>query len=267
LGTRFWKEFLLPYDQAVEEILLKFKSIKKQYQALGDNPPFESVSGRTKSISSILEKVKKYGIDVDEIENCIEDIAGVRIICQFQEDIEEVISIIEERSKYDMTIVKVKDYLNDVKDSGYRSYHIIIKYPVITALGYKEIYAEIQIRTLAMNFWSVIEHSLNYKYNENVPEDIQKRLKHTSKVVYELDKEMAEIRKEIRDAQRLFGLKSSTVTNILDSIGNMYKLNQGSKALKYEKIFEELFEEEDIIQLILLKKELEEEVNKITEDE
>jgi putative GTP pyrophosphokinase len=114
-----------------------------------------------------------------------------------------------------------------------------------------------------MNFWSIIEHSLNYKYKENIPDDIKKRLVNAAKAVNDVDREMSSIRGEIQNAQRLFGLKSSSVTSILDNIGYLYKLNQGEKASHYEKIFDDLFAQEDIIQLILLRKELENEVNKI----
>jgi len=111
--------------------------------------------------------------------------------------------------------------------------------------------------------WSIIEHSLNYKYKENIPEVVKKRLINAANAVNEVDREMSSIREEIQNAQRVFGLKSSSVTSIIDNIGNLYKLNQGDKASRYEKIFDELFAQEDIIQLILLRKELETEVNKL----
>src|SRR5690606_39853060 len=103
----------------------------------------------------------------DQLEKGIEDIAGIRIMCQFVEDIQRVADII--RVREDMTMVYEKDYITHQKESGYRSYHMIVEYPVQTAFGVKKVLAEIQVRTRAMNFWATIEHSMNYKYNESLP--------------------------------------------------------------------------------------------------
>ncbi|MBC3889448.1 GTP pyrophosphokinase family protein [Acetobacterium paludosum] len=263
MGTKYWQEFLIPYHQAVDEIVLKFNSLKEQYEKIGEYSPIESVYGRVKSVSSILEKIHNYGVDIESLEDNIQDIAGVRIMCQFEEDIYEVVELIKKRSACDMEIVKVKDYISEAKPSGYKSYHLIIRYPVFSVAGIQHLFVEIQIRTLAMNFWSIIEHSLNYKYKENIPDEVRLRLVNAANAVNDVDHEMSSIREEIQNAQRLFGLKSSSVTSILDNIGHLYKLNQGEKASRYEKIFDDLFEQEDIIQLILLRKELETEVNTI----
>ncbi|MBC3798561.1 GTP pyrophosphokinase [Acetobacterium tundrae] len=263
MGTKYWQEFLIPYHQAVDEIVLKFNSLKEQYEKIGEYSPIESVYGRVKSVSSILEKIHNYGVDIESLEDNIQDIAGVRIMCQFEEDIYEVVELIKKRSACDMEIVKVKDYISEAKPSGYKSYHLIIRYPVFSVAGIQHLFVEIQIRTLAMNFWSIIEHSLNYKYKENIPDEVRLRLVNAANAVNDVDHEMSSIREEIQNAQRLFGLKSSSVTSILDNIGYLYKLNQGEKASRYEKIFDDLFEQEDIIQLILLRKELETEVNTI----
>lgn len=261
METKKWKEFLIPYQQAVDEIVLKFLKLKDQYSKIGEYSPIETVQGRVKSVSSILEKIQNYGIGLDDLEEKILDIAGIRITCQFREDIHEIVDHIRKRSQCDMQIIKVKDYLNKRKASGYESYHLIISYPVYSIFGYKEVMVEIQIRTMAMNFWSIIEHSLNYKYKENIPEDIRNRLVNAASAVHEIDQEMSLIRGEIKNAQRLFGLKSSSVSSILESIGRLYKLNHSDKAGEYEAIFNKLFEEEDIIRLILLQKELESQVS------
>ena len=275
MSTQYWREFLTPYGQAVDELVLKFNNLKNQAMMLGENSPIESVRGRVKTVASILEKINKYGIDVDEMENRILDIAGIRIICQFVEDIYEVVDMIHERDGKDLTIVKVKNYMSgedrstlqsgegNPKKSGYQSYHLIIKYLVFCALGFKEVFVEIQIRTLAMNFWSIIEHSLSYKYKGNLPDDLRRRLLSTAKGVRALDREMSEIRGEIQSAQRLFKMKSSVVNTILDYIDDLYKLDQVDKAVEYEEIFSELSAQEDLMQLIFLKKELETEISRI----
>ena len=131
------------------------------------------------------------------------------------DDVDEVLDLLRHRS--DMTIVSERDYIRNRKNSGYRSYHVIISYPVDTIDGRKEILAEIQIRTLAMNFWATIEHSLNYKYQGNFPEEIKLRLETTARMAYELDEEMRKIRDDIRDAQLLFDPINRTLK---DSVGN-----------------------------------------------
>jgi len=149
-----WKKFLIPYEQAVEELKIKLKSIRKEYRKRKEYSPIEFVTGRVKEVSSMLEKANKFEIPLDRLQYELEDIAGVRIMCQFVDDIDRVVEIL--RKRRDMQILYEKDYVRNVKSSGYRSYHMIIKYPVNMADGQKEILAEFQIRTLAMNFWATI---------------------------------------------------------------------------------------------------------------
>lgn len=278
MKTQNWQTLLIPYQQAVDELLLKINHLRQQSMQLGENSPIETVTGRVKSISSILEKINKYDYDISEVEDKIRDIAGIRIICQFIEDIYEVSNMFFDRDGKDLKVVQIKNYLRGEdhsffqsgqghpKESGYQSYHMIISYPVISSLGYREVFVEIQIRTLAMNFWSVIEHSLNYKYKGRVPRVIRERLTNTAGTVNRLDNEMAVIRDEILSAQKLFKMKSGTVNDILDNILNLRKLKQETLADAYEQEFQVISAKEDLIQLILLKKELESEVGRIKGD-
>ena len=126
-------------------------------------------------------------------------------MCQFVEDIYEVVSLLRKRT--DIKIIHERDYITNKKASGYRSYHLVIEYPVQLIMGEKKIYVEIQIRTLAMNFWATIEHSLNYKYDGEFPEEINKRLELTAEAAYLLDEEMSKIRDEIQEAQHLFSYR------------------------------------------------------------
>ena len=174
MEIQLWREILEPYALAIDELVVKFNHIIDSYRKMGNYSPIEQVHGRLKSISSILEKCQKKEIDFRNFEEYIEDIAGIRIICQFVEDIDKVVDIIRHRS--DMRIKTEKDYVNHIKESGYRSYHIIVYYCVESLHGPKELRVEIQIRTLAMNFWATIEHSLQYKYKKNMPESLRKRL-------------------------------------------------------------------------------------------
>ena len=145
----------------------------------------------------------------------IQAVGELKIKVQFVDDVDEVLGLLRHRS--DMTIVSERDYIRNRKHSGYRSYHVIVAYPVDTIDGRKEILAEIQIRTLAMNFWATIEHSLNYKYQGNFPEEIKLRLENTARMAYQLDEEMRKIRDDIRDAQLLFDPINRTWK---DSVGN-----------------------------------------------
>lgn len=123
-------------------------------------------------------------------------------MCQFVDDIESVVGMLRQRN--DMKIVEERDYIAHKKQSGYRSYHIIIEYPVETIRGEKTVLAEIQIRTLAMNFWASIEHSLNYKYQGELPDVIRQRLEGAAEAAFRLDEEMSLIRDEIHEAQSYF---------------------------------------------------------------
>ncbi len=215
-----WRKFLIPYDQAVQELLVKFQNIILEYRNLGKYSPVELVTGRVKSISSILEKMGKNQIPFEQLEDRMSDIAGIRIICQFVEDIERVVALI--RNRKDMEITEETNYVAHRKKSGYRSYHIIINYPVYTVFGQKTVRAEIQIRTLGMNFWSTIEHSLSYKYRGELPTDVRERLQKASEASFDMDKEMSAIREEIIDAQEKFKVKATLVSDVLNNIQSIY---------------------------------------------
>jgi len=242
-----WEEFFIPYEQALEELKVKFKSIRKELKKRNEYSPIEFVTGRIKKISSILDKANKLNIPLNRLDE-MEDITGIRIMCQFVEDIYKVVDLIQQRDGKDMKIQYVKDYINNQKSSGYRSYHVIIRYPVQTSLGEKEILAEIQIRTLAMNFWATIEHSLSYKYDRNIPEDIKDRLRKAAEAAYLLDTEMSEIRDEIRDAQQLFEYKSNIVTRILESIEWLYRSGYVVEAVQFQGQFQTLTSRGDVIE-------------------
>lgn len=244
MDGRDWGKFLYPYEQAVEELKVKFKSLRDELRENEEYSPVEFVTGRVKKVSSILEKSKRLDVSLDHLEEGIEDIAGIRIMCQFVEDIERVAEIIRKRG--DMEIVYEKDYIRHQKESGYRSYHMIIRYPVQTALGMKMVLAEIQIRTLAMNFWATIEHSLNYKYKESLPEDVRQRLKKAAEAAFILDKEMSSIRDEIIDSQKFFEDKSNLVRKVLNGIQELYFYRRVREAASYQLSFNELWEKEDI---------------------
>lgn len=199
---RNWNEFLAPYELAVAELKIKLRGLRKQYRDRDGHVPIEFVTGRVKPVESILNKAKLRGITLDRLEEEMSDMAGMRIMCQFVEDIHQVVQIL--RNRKDMKIIQERDYVTNRKASGYRSYHLVIEYPVQMLEGEKKLLAEIQIRTLAMNFWATIEHSLNYKYQGEIPDDISERLLRAAEAAYQLDGEMSSIRDEIQEAQHLF---------------------------------------------------------------
>ncbi|WP_297992630.1 GTP pyrophosphokinase family protein [Anoxybacillus sp.] len=202
---KHWEFFLAPYKQAVEELKVKLKGMRTQFEMQGVHSPIEFVTGRVKPIASILDKAQKKNIPLDQLEQQMQDIAGLRMMCQFVDDIKTVVQLLRQRN--DFTIVEERDYITQKKESGYRSYHVVIRYPVQMIYGEKNILVEIQIRTLAMNFWATIEHSLNYKYSGNFPEDIKLRLQRAAEAAYLLDEEMSKIRFEIQEAQAVFSRK------------------------------------------------------------
>ncbi|WP_147533367.1 GTP pyrophosphokinase [Bacillus marasmi] len=203
-----WDYFLAPYKQAVDELKVKLRGMRSQFELDGSPSPIEFVTGRVKPIASILDKAIQKQIPLNKLETEMQDIAGLRMMCQFVDDIKTVVELLRERK--DFEVVEERDYISHKKNSGYRSYHVVIRYPVQTISGEKKILVEIQIRTLAMNFWATIEHSLNYKYKGQFPKDIQTRLKRAAEAAFRLDEEMSLIRGEIQEAQAFFTLKKET---------------------------------------------------------
>ncbi len=200
-----WHGFLAPYRQAVEELKVKFKGIRTEFEEANLHSPIEFVTGRVKRPDSILRKAEfreVTDLNADNIESVIEDLGGIRIMCQFVEDIYQIVEILHQREDFD--IIVERDYISHKKASGYRSYHIVIAYPIERITGTDSILVEIQVRTLAMNFWATIEHSLNYKYAGDYPEALHKRLERAAEAAFQLDEEMSEIREEIKEAQKYF---------------------------------------------------------------
>ncbi|KOS60659.1 GTP pyrophosphokinase family protein [Lysinibacillus agricola] len=212
-----WEIFLSPYKQAVDELKVKLKGMRSQFGIVNANSPIEFVTGRVKPLASIYDKTLEKGLNFEpskQLGDELGDIAGLRIMCQFVDDISTVTELIRQRK--DMRVVEERDYITHNKPSGYRSYHMIVEYPVETIQGKKVVLAEIQIRTLAMNFWASIEHSLNYKYKGMFPEEIKNRLQSAAEAAFRLDEEMSSIRSEIQEAQAYFSeYKEASNPNLL----------------------------------------------------
>ncbi|SDZ00166.1 putative GTP pyrophosphokinase [Evansella caseinilytica] len=202
-----WNGLLAPYKQAVEELKIKLKGIREQFQRSSEHTPIEFVTGRVKPVQSILEKAERKNIPLEEVEEKMQDLAGVRVMCQFVEDINTVVELVKARTDFD--IVEERDYIKRKKSSGYRSYHLVLRYPVqMIEGGVKKILVELQIRTLAMNFWATIEHSLKYKYSGQIPKEVEERLKRAAEAAFRLDEEMSQIRGEVQEAQKIISMKN-----------------------------------------------------------
>ena len=247
MEIQLWRSILCPYELAVRELIVKFEHIIREHRENDLYSPIEQVSGRVKSVSSILEKMQRKHIPMERMEEEVEDIAGIRIICQFEEDIETVASLIQNRS--DMTIKSEKNYLKHVKQSGYRSLHLIIYYTVETLNGPRKLQAEIQIRTMAMDFWATIEHSLQYKYKGDMPPHVAERLTNAADAIILLDQEMSSVRDEIMDAQNSSQMQSNLVKDILNNIENLYRVSSEREITKIQTEFLRVFHTKDLKQL------------------
>ena len=247
MEIQLWRSILCPYELAVRELIVKFEHIISEHRENDLYSPIEQVSGRVKSVSSILEKMQRKHIPMERMEEEVEDIAGIRIICQFEEDIETVASLIQNRS--DMTIKSEKNYLKHVKQSGYRSLHLIIYYTVETLNGPRKLQAEIQIRTMAMDFWATIEHSLQNKYKGDMPPHVAERLTNAADAIILLDQEMSSVRDEIMDAQNSSQMQSNLVKDILNNIENLYRVSSEREITKIQTEFLRVFHTKDLKQL------------------
>lgn len=247
MEIQLWRSILCPYELAVRELVVKFEHMIDEHRQNDLYSPIEQVRGRVKSVSSILEKMQRKHIPLERLEEDVEDIAGIRIICQFEEDIETVAAIIQNRG--DMEIKSEKDYLRHIKQSGYRSYHLIIYYTVETINGPKKLQVEVQIRTMAMNFWATIEHSLQYKYRGDMPEHVAERLSKAADAIISLDHEMSSVRSEIMDAQLSSQMQSNLVKDILNNIENMYKVSNKREVMKIQDEFLRVYRTKDIRKL------------------
>ena len=192
-----WKEVNLIYNSALKEIETRLEILNDEFQHIHRYNPIEHIKSRLKSPESIVKKLKRHGYEstIENMVNYINDIAGVRIICSFTSDIYQIAEMISNQS--DIKILSVKDYIKNPKPSGYRSYHIIVSVPIFLSDRSADTKVEIQIRTVAMDFWASLEHKINYKFEGNAPVFIKNELIECSKIIYELDERMLSLNEEV----------------------------------------------------------------------
>lgn len=196
--------FMLIYKFALDEIETKVEILKEEFQSLHDYSPIENTKSRLKSPESIMNKMirKNYELSFAGIKNNIKDIAGLRITCSFISDIYKVSQMLQNQA--DLKILEVKDYIKNPKPNGYQSLHLLIEVPVFMSDHQEHACVEVQIRTIAMDFWASLEHKIFYKYNQSVPEKLTQELKNAADSANALDIQMERLHyeiQEIKDAQ------------------------------------------------------------------
>ncbi|MBP3295655.1 MAG: GTP pyrophosphokinase family protein [Lachnospiraceae bacterium] len=193
-----WKEVTLIYNSALKEIGTKLEILNDEFQDVHKYNPIEHIKARMKTSESIVKKLKSRGYE-STIENMVEhvnDIAGIRVICSFTSDIYRIADMLAAQD--DLRILATKDYIKSPKPSGYKSYHMLVTVPVFLSNRVVEVKVEIQIRTVAMDFWASLEHKIYYKFEGNAPEHIQQSLVNCAKIVEQLDAEMLSLNNEVQ---------------------------------------------------------------------
>ncbi len=196
-----YKEIMLIYNAALKQITTKLEILNEEFQDVHQYNPIEHIKARLKTTESIVKKLKKHGQE-STLENMVEyvnDIAGVRIICSFRSDIYRIADMLSNQK--DIKVMSVKDYIVSPKPSGYESYHMLVKVPVYLSDRIVETKVEIQIRTVAMDFWASLEHKIHYKFTGSVPEHLENELIECAKMVSLLDARMENLNTEIQESQ------------------------------------------------------------------
>lgn len=192
-----FNNMLMRYNSAIREIRTKFEVLNDDLSLKNSRNPIESISSRVKKPMSIAKKLKKLGLEVtvESIRQNLNDIAGVRVICSFIDDIYAVAEMLSKQD--DITVICIKDYIKNPKPNGYRSYHMIVEVPVFFSEAKEDMRVEIQIRTVAMDFWASLEHQMRYKNESDASKRIARELKECAETIAATDVKMMELRKKI----------------------------------------------------------------------
>lgn len=193
-----WGRVFLLYDAALKEINTKIEILSNEFKMVNRYNPIEHVISRIKSPESIAKKIRhsKRELTIENIVKYINDVAGIRIICSFTSDIYRIASAISKQN--DVQVLKIKDYITKPKANGYMSYHMIVAVPIFLSNEVIDTKVEIQIRTIAMDFWASLEHKIYYKFEGNAPEHIRRELKECADIASYLDKKMLSLNDEIQ---------------------------------------------------------------------
>lgn len=184
------KELMLKYSFALEVLKTEMNILIKNYEYKNDYNPVEHIKSRIKSKESAIKKLDKKGYDLtfENLEKHVHDMVGIRIVCSFMSDVYEVINLIKNSKQF--KILEEKDYINDPKDSGYSSYHLNILVPVHLDNKVEYVEAEIQVRTIAMDFWASLDHKISYKFPSEIPDEVKEEIFNCSLDIRTLDAKM-----------------------------------------------------------------------------
>lgn len=192
-----YQDLMMQYRCAILELETKFHVLNTEFSLQHNRNPIESIKTRLKSPHSIVEKMQRKGWELspESIERNLSDVAGVRVICSFPEDIYSLATLLTRQD--DIVVVEIKDYIANPKPNGYRSLHLILGIPIFLSSGKKHMRAEVQFRTIAMDFWASLEHKLKYKQDIDNAEMIALELKGCADTICQVDNRMQEIRRMI----------------------------------------------------------------------
>lgn len=198
-----WKEVQLIYNSALKQISTKLEILNDEFQHVHRYNPIEHIKWRIKTPESIVKKLKKHGYEstIDNMVRYVNDIAGIRVICSFASDIYQIAEMISNQK--DIRVISVKDYIVNPKASGYKSYHMLVTVPVYLSDRIADTKVEIQIRTVAMDFWASLEHKIHYKFEGDAPEHIRSELVECARLVSDLDARMLSLNEEILELSGL----------------------------------------------------------------
>lgn len=196
-----WQTTMLLYNSALKEVGTKLEILNDEFQHIHQYNPIEHIKSRIKSPESIVKKLKNKGLEstIDNMVEYVNDIAGIRVICSFTSDIYRIAEMLSNQS--DIKVLSVKDYIEKPKESGYKSYHMIVSVPIYLSDSVVDTKVEIQIRTVAMDFWASLEHKMNYKFAKNAPDHIKQQLFECAQMVSVLDDMMLSLNEEIQETQ------------------------------------------------------------------
>ena len=194
-----WETLMFLYNAALKEINTKIDILNDEFQHIYHYTPIGHIKSRIKTPTSIVNKLKKNGYEtsVENMVKYVNDIAGIRIICSFTSDIYLIADMITKQS--DLKVVSVKDYITHPKVSGYQSYHILVTVPIHLTQGIVDTIVEIQIRTIAQDFWASLEHKIYYKFEGNAPDYIRRELQECANIVSNLDRRMLSLNEKIQE--------------------------------------------------------------------
>ncbi len=192
-----WQTVTFLYNAAAKEVMTKLEILNDEFVNIHNYNPIEHIKFRIKTPESIVKKLKRYGreVSVPNMINYVNDVAGIRLVCSFTSDIYKLAEMIGRQN--DLTVVSIKDYIKNPKESGYKSYHMIVSVPIFMSDRVVDTKVEIQIRTIAMDFWASLEHKIYYKFEGNAPESISEGLRECARMVSALDARMLTLNEEI----------------------------------------------------------------------